>query len=141
MNQAQLERECRVYTLYLTRQSADAYIIGKYVECHATGRVADPRDSMDRALVDLSARTPFWARLADTYASRFHKHSTLRKKVVLTLALLECSPATFEYLDGVDAGGTAGTFARLAWSAVAYAGALVLAALVFLPVRVWTAFR
>ena len=65
MNPARLEQECQTYARYLVGQTADPYVVRKYVECHASGRVTGPRDAMDRILTDISARGPFGARLAD----------------------------------------------------------------------------
>ena len=140
MSQRRFELECRIYSQYLTGQAPDEYVIRKYAECHAKcGRLAESADAFDRLLLDISLRGPFWTRLADTYASRFHKYSMLRKKLVLTLALLECSPVSFPYLDDVDRGGVLLSLVRLAWRAGAYAATLLLAILLFLPAKVWTA--
>jgi hypothetical protein len=137
MSPGTLEQECRTFTQYLIGQTPDAYIIGKYLECHAAGRLAGPADAFDVFLTGIAARGPWRARLADIYASRFRKRSTLRKKLVLTLALLESSPATFEYLDGVDSV----IFASLAWRAAVYAAALPIAMTLFFPVHARMALR
>jgi hypothetical protein len=128
-----MERECRAYARYLTGQNADTYLAGKYAACHAGGRIAEPTQAFDRFLVNVSVTGPLWTRLADAYASRFRKDSALRKKLVLTLALLECSPSTFEYLDGAP---PAPLF-RMAFDGLRFAAALPLAILLFLPVQVW----
>ena len=133
MSQSRMERECRVYARYLTGQDADMYLAGKYAECHAAGRIAEPGAPFDRFLVNVSVTSPLWTRLADAYASRFRKDSALRKKLVLTLALLECSPSTFEYLDGVSSA----PLLRMAFDGLRFAAALPLAILLFLPVHVW----
>ena len=132
-----MERECRVYARYLTGQEVDRYVAGKYAGCHATGRIAEPIDPFDCFLTDVSVRGPLWTRLADAYASRFRKDCVLRKKLVLTLALLECSPATFEYLEGVSSGSRAGALVRMAGDGMLFAAALPLAILLFFPVQLW----
>jgi hypothetical protein len=133
MNQSRMQRECSVYARYLTGQEADGYLAGKYAGCHAAGRIAEPTAPFDRFLTNVSVNGPLWTRLADTYASRFRKDSALRKKLVLTLALLECSPSTFEYLDGVSSRA----LLRMAGDGLLYAVSLPLAILLFLPVQVW----
>ena len=124
----QLERECRAYSRYLAGHAPGEYLISKYREFHeraaaAAGLESDP---FDRYLVEFSARGPFRARLADAYASRFRAQSALRKKLVLMLALLECSRDSFAALDRPDPGGTAAAFLRLAWYAAGYVGSLAL---------------
>ena len=139
MSQGRLERECDVYARYLTGREPSAYVLRKYAGYHAEwSEKVESSGSFDRFLVDISARNPFWTRLADTYAGRFHKTAALRKKLVLTLALLECSPGSFELLDAVDGGGSAATLVRLARQTAIYAGSMVLAILLFLPVEAWT---
>jgi hypothetical protein len=74
--------------------------------------------------------------MADAYASRLLKYGALRKKLVLALALLECSPATFESLDEVDPGGLAGTALHGARRVFVFAAALALGLALFVPARV-----
>jgi hypothetical protein len=140
MNQNRLEQECSTYRRYLIGQDPDPYVVRKYIEYHAQyATKVEPSDPFDRFLTEISARHPFWARLADTYAGRFYKHAAVRKKLVLMLALLECSPGSFEALDDVGRGGIPAALLRLAWQAAVYAGALMMAVLLFLPVQAWTA--
>ena len=89
MNMLQLERECRSYTRYLTGQAPTRYVIEKYSDFHQKMGAAEGRDRFDCFLVRTSARGPLWARLADSYGSVWRKNSPVRKKLVLTLALLE----------------------------------------------------
>ena len=140
MSQNRLEQECYTYGRYLIEQDPKPYVVRKYIAYHAQfgARIA-PNDDLDRFLTEISGRGPFWARLADTYASRFHKRAAVRKKLVLMLALLECSPGSFEYLDGVSGGGVPKTLLRLAWRAAAYAGTMVMAVLLLMPVQAWAA--
>jgi hypothetical protein len=140
MSPIRLEQECRSYTMYLTGQLPHQYVIGKYVEYHSRcGARMAPIDAFDQFLTGISVRGAFGARLADTYASRFHKEASLRKKLVLMLALLESSAESFEYLDAPGRGGIPAALCRLTGLAAVYAGTMVLAILLFLPVQVWTA--
>jgi hypothetical protein len=118
MSAAQRERECRVYSRYLIGQDPTDYVLRKYEEFHQRSPRITAKGAFDRALVAVSRWSPLAARAADIYASRFAKDSALRRKLVLTLALLECSPPSFERLDAPDPGGLAALCLR--WS---YAGA------------------
>ena len=136
-----LERECRSYTRYLAGQTPSRYIIEKYLDFHQKIGFQGESDRFDRFLLKVSARGAFAARLADTYASVWNKKSPLRKKIVLTLALLECSPPTCEMLDRVPAGGTLVAGLRLAAAGICYAGCLLLATALFAPIRLWGQFK
>ena len=133
MSAAQLDRECRTYTRYLIGQLPNPYIVTKYREYHRiTGTFAALRNNrFDRLLVGLAARSPFLARVTDIYASRFRKDALLRKKLVLLLALFECSPPACDYLDTTDPMA----WLRLTWSAVRYVALLLVGVIFLLPVQ------
>lgn len=137
----QLERECRSYTRYLVGQTATGYVIEKYLDFHRKFPASVDVNSQpfDHFLVEFSARGRFSARLADTYVSRFRKHSALRKKLVLTLAILETVPPSFQILDKVPRGGRVCALLRLGFAAIAYTVYLLLAIVFLAPAQI--AFR
>ena len=136
MNTVQLERECRSYARYLIGQAPSAYVIAKYRDFHLESDAAAPAlDPFDHFLVRVSARGPFWARMADTYATRFRKNSAVHRKLVLMLALLECAPSSFEIVEHVQGGGLAGALVLLGWGAAWYAIVLIISVVIFTPVR------
>ena len=138
---SELERECSSYALYLSGSAPTRYVVEKYLDFHQKfGPYARLR-SFDAFLLSLSARSAFWTRLADSYASVWRKDSILRKKIVLTLALLECAPPTSEMLDRVPGGGFAGAMVRLGMAAMRYSLTLVIATVLFTPARLWMAAR
>jgi hypothetical protein len=137
----QIERECRIYTQYLIGQTPSGYVIEKYRDFHQQLENELALDRFDRFLIAASARGPFWARLADTYASLLRKNSGLRKKLVLTLALLECTPPSFATLDKVPGGGPIGAALRLGLSAMRYVMTFLMAATIFTPARLWMSER
>lgn len=132
----QLERECRCFALYLTGQPPVDYVVAKYKEFHNDSRVFSKSDSFDEFLIERSVRGPFWTRLADSYASRFHKTSRIRKKLALTLAILECAPPSFEMLDSREHVSTARAVLHLILNGAAYAGCLALSILLFTLPRI-----
>ena len=136
-----LERECRTYAEYLTGQPPNPYVVHKYLDFHQKFGVHAESPRFDRFLLSTSARGPFWARLADTYGSVWRKNSIVRSKIVLTLALLECTPPTFEMFDRVPAGGWMRAVLRLAIGASAYGLTLFISAAFFTLARLWLAVR
>jgi hypothetical protein len=139
----QLERECRTYTRYLTGQWPPDYVCDKYREAHRKidALAGLKPDAFDQFLVDVSSISPFWTRLADSYASRFAKDSGLRKKLVTALAILECTPPMFERMDAVDRGGLPGAIFRLGLGGVRYAAFAALSIIVFSPFRLGFSMR
>lgn len=137
MKTIQLERECRTYTRYLVGQNPTKYVIEHYIDFHCKSDALnrDKLNGFDQFLVVFSGRNYINARLADCYTSLFCKESVVRKKLVLTLALLECTPPFFVSLDRVDRGGTIGAIARLARGVVQYVLALAVSVVLFTPVR------
>ncbi|MGH7321131.1 MAG: hypothetical protein ACRELA_16100, partial [Candidatus Rokuibacteriota bacterium] len=99
-----LDDECRVFSRYLIGALPGDYILAKYRDAHARlpalGGGAPAR--FDALLLALSARRPILARLVDSYARVFIRHSRVRVKLVVLLAILECSPPTSPHFDGPD---------------------------------------
>jgi hypothetical protein len=139
MDMVQLERECRTYARYLTGCPATPYVISKYLDFHLKIGNNPAGDRFDRLLLSVSARSSLWARLADSYATVWRKNSLLRKKLVLTLGLMECAPPAFERLDRVPPGGWFGTMVQLAVGASCYLCSLLAATVLFSPLRLWAA--
>jgi hypothetical protein len=142
MNTTQLERECLTYTQYLIGQMPSPYVVNRYLDFHQKlDTMTSLRfDAFDEFLVGVSARGAFWASMTDSYASVFRKDSVVRKKLVVTLALLECAAPSFEALDEVEVRSPMVTSISLAWRAAKYVFLLGSAAVVFTPVRVAMVF-
>ena len=133
----QLERECRSYSRYLIGQPPTRYMIEKYQDFHQKMGASADRDRFDRFLVSTSACGPLWARLADSYASVWRKNSSVRRKLVVTLALIECGPPGFANLDRCPGGGLPGVTLRLGLGAMGYICSLLAAAALFAPIHFW----
>jgi hypothetical protein len=73
--------------------------------------------------------------LADAYAAVFAKASALRKRLVLTLALLETSAPYYERIDAAAGGSPTGAIIRLAGRGTFAAFMLAFGTIVVLPMR------
>jgi hypothetical protein len=131
--EAELDRECDAFARYLAGGEASEYLRRKYREAHAAGVLGEGASAFDRALAAAARRGPGWARLADVHARVFAPGGLLRRKLVLVLALLECSAP--ERVDVPRSRSALGFFARAAWLAAGFALLSALAALLFLPLR------
>jgi hypothetical protein len=130
-----LRQECRTYSKYLVGMEPSEYVVTKYEEFHRIRPTAS--SGFDGLLVKMSALGVWMTRLADTYASRFFRGSTLRRKLVLLLGLLECSQPSAGYLDAPGGGAWIG----LAVSAARYAASLAAAFVLFAPLHLASASR
>lgn len=132
-----LERECIVFTRYLTGRRPDRYVVDRYVEAHALrpGLAAGPATAFDRLLAGLAARHPLAARLADAFAGVFDRRSLLREKLVVLLAILETSPTAAACVEAPDAAGVAPALLAIAARTVVSLACLTAAAAILLPLR------
>src|SRR5512136_1723937 len=90
-----LADECNVFCGYLINQKPNNYVLTKYCQAHRLGGryKGDNARTFDRMLTQIAGVNPFLTGLADSYARFFCKSATLRKKLVLLLAILEsCGP-------------------------------------------------
>ena len=136
-----LRQECRTYTRYLVGSEPSEYVMSKYAEFHRSAAAQPARSGFDRLLLKWSARSAWWTQPADTYASRFFRGSTLRRRLVLLLGLLECAPPSSTYLDAPGSRGVIGAWLGLAMSAVRYAASLAVSLLLFAPLHLALASR
>jgi len=139
MSYGELEIEARVLGRYLVRAEPPSYVVGKYIDYHR--RHPQTGDRFDRFLLALSSRAPFLAAVADSYCSRFCKQSLLRRKLVLLLALLECSAESSRYLDSSDGANGVLLWATMGWHAGLHVLALAVSLIVVLPVHVLHSLR
>jgi NADH dehydrogenase len=131
--QSSLDKECHTYSRYLVGAPPTPYVLAKYRQYHKVTNTFAGLPLWDRMLISISARGPLLTRMVDSYAVRFCKFSALRKKLVLMLALLECSRPALEYLDGTDGGGRAWMFLRMGFQAAISVALLLIAIVLLMP--------
>ena len=132
----QLVRECRTYARYLAGVSPSQYVLQKYAAYHENHvPSANPASRFDRVLLDFSRCCPLAAALTDCYSSCFCRPSTVRRKLVLLTAILECSPPECAEFERVDTGGAAIVGARLALRLTLYGAICTLAAMMLGPLH------
>jgi uncharacterized protein YbjT (DUF2867 family) len=90
-----LSKEADVFTRYLIGQPPDDYIEKKYVQSAlAAPATRTPVDGFDSVCLRLAGLGGVWLQLADTYCTYFFRNATLRKRLVLLLAILESAGVT-----------------------------------------------
>jgi hypothetical protein len=96
---AGLERECHAFTRLLTGRPPTAYVTRKYIDAHRARPDLTIVMGFERVILAHAARGPLVARLADAYARRLFPRGSLRKKLVLLLAIIETSPGLHRDVD------------------------------------------
>ncbi len=99
---SRLRHECEVFIRYLSGLRLDPYVLQKYIDAHEKAAAYTPSERFDRFLLGFAARSPVFTKLADSYARLFAPASSLRKKLILLLAILESSPAGRQFLERAD---------------------------------------
>jgi hypothetical protein len=134
---ARLQRECEVWCRYLVDQAPAATLLARYRDAHAAGVVetAASNRAFDRALVRIARRGTFAARCCDAHARLFSPAGLLRRKLVLTLALLETDASHHERVDQLTPGSRLGWLVHCAALALGFALLVLGGLIVFLPLR------
>jgi hypothetical protein len=131
-----LDRECAVFCRYLIGQQPNEYVKEKYRAGHRAGSLWNGGEcSADAFLVKVAGIAPWITKLVDSYARVFRPSSTVRKKLVLLLAILESCAPTHAYLDAVDSGAVPLLFLRLICRCVIFVLVLTLGVLLLFPVE------
>lgn len=128
---AELDRECRRFTRHLIGLEPTTYQISKYADFHRVRRIG-PRCAFDGALYALT-RSGVGLVLADAYTGTLYRRSLVRTKLMLSVAILECSPPSFVLLDRPD---RSFVFLRMALRTGVAALWLLAAVLVIAPLHV-----
>lgn len=130
-----LDAECRVFTRHLLGSDPDDYVVGKYRNAHAVVPALAASGRFDEALIAFARFSPLCAHLADSYASLFLRGATLRKKLVLLLAILETRPPFHETIDTAVGGSLPLLLARLSFKTGGALLGLLAGTLIFVPAR------
>lgn len=133
-DRAALEREFRVFAAYLGVAEAPVRGASRYAEMQPSVYVGEG-DRLDRWLVVLARRGSAAASIADSYARLARPYGLLRRKLVLTLALLESAASTHARFDRPLAAGPFRTWAALVALGAAWSIRTVVALLLLAPVH------
>jgi len=132
-----LERECQVFTAHLVGSSPGAYVRRKYLEAHDALPELSAGDRFDRHLLRVARIHRVFARIADGYARVFAPASTLRKKLVVLLAIVETSAPGYRLVDDPIGGSRASVLARLVVRGTGALIGLAIGTILLGPVRLF----
>ena len=132
-----LNRECSVFSIYLIGEPSNEYVKRKYREAHQSGlffgAATQPAENF---LVRVASVGPWSTKIIDGYTRIFRPFSLVRKKLVLLLAILECSARTHEYLESADSRSISVLLLQLVTRCLTFVLIVVLAIFFILPVEV-----
>lgn len=136
---AALRSECRALCRYLVGSDPSDYVLRCYERSVPSAGPAGNRTPLiDRTLVAVAGYGTLAARVADGYARVFRPYGSLRRRLILLLAILENSPPSAGPLNQSREGSTPGVVAGMAVTLLA-SGACTLAGIVLLgPVHLVT---
>jgi len=131
-----LDRECAVFCRYLIGQEPNEYVKKKYRAAHKTGFLRGERTyPTDSFLVKAAGIGPWSTKIIDAYTRLFRPFSTVRRKLVLLLAILESCAPTHTYLDSVDSNSIPFLFVRFIQRCLTFALIVIVSIVVILPVE------
>ena len=131
-----LARECLILTRYLSGSDPTAAVVDAYQRAHVLGVVGARLARFDRLLTALAGRHPSLTRVVDSYATALARTSTLRRKLVLLLAILESSWPVCETIDLVSATSAAGVAWQIVVAALRHVALAIGGAALLTPIRV-----
>jgi hypothetical protein len=129
-----LRAEFDRHASYLTGLPPTPYQIGKYVDFHER-RTLEPASDFDALLFRISHLGWLGLVLADAYSGTLYRVSLVRVKLMLALAILECSEPSYRVIDAPDP-GAAGVFVTMGLRVGRAFVALVVAAALIAPLHV-----
>jgi len=129
-----LNRECSVFSIYLIGEPPSEYVKKKYREAHQTGSLLDAAaHPAEEFLVRVATIAPWSIKIIDVYTRIFRPFSTIRKKLVLLLAILESCAPSHARLASVDSRSILVLLARLINRCLIFVLILALGILLILP--------
>jgi hypothetical protein len=137
--------ECRLFTRYLVDREPDPYVLGCYVRLQpAALDGTTPVEAPDAVLLETGRSGLIRLRLADAYARVFRPRSLLRRKLILTFAILENSAQFHSQFTSGARSSYPAALARLAASIIAFGFALTASLFVVAPpvlLSIWRSRR
>lgn len=134
--------ECRLFTRYLVDRDPDSYVLGCYVRLQPAALEGTmPLAPPDAVLLETARSGLVRLRLADAYARVFRPRCLLRRKLILTFAILENSAPFHAYFTSGASSSYLAAVARLAGSMIAFGLALAASLFIVAPPVVLSIWR
>jgi hypothetical protein len=132
-----LDRECSAFCRYLIGQEPSEYVKQKYRAAHQIGSLRrDFEDAAEAFLVRIAGIGSWSTKIIDAYTRVFRPFSTVRRKLILLLAILESCAPTHVYLDSVDSDSSVWLLVQVIQRCITFALILSVGMLIILPAEI-----
>ncbi|MDH5514058.1 MAG: hypothetical protein OEY45_02730 [Gammaproteobacteria bacterium] len=136
---AELLTECRIFSRYLVDTDPGNYVCDSYVAAVRQLRESlSPTSSFDRLLLRLARLHPLITRSVDVYARFFAPASSIRRRLITLLAIIESDGTMLDRLERPDQAGLPGFIGGMLWRSLLLVVLLSIAMLILLPVQLVT---
>ncbi len=88
-------KEARMMLRYLTKRKVNEDVLGQIAECCTTINF-NPENRFDKILNSIAFKSRIFLKVVDSFSSIFYKNSTVRRKLVYSLAIMEVSSEYFD---------------------------------------------
>jgi hypothetical protein len=140
--EGELLDECRLFTHYLVGRDPDAYVLDCYVRLQpAALEGATAVAPEDAVLLETGKSGLIRLRLADAYARFFRPRCLLRRKLILTFAILENSAQFHSRFTSGASSSYVAALVRIAAAMVTFGLALAASLVVVAPPVVLSSWR
>ena len=130
-----LRREASTFARLIAGVEPPGPAVDAYLRAHERRGDLGRGDAFQTRLVADASKSVFRARTADGYARLFDPHGPLRRKLVLMLAILECTPPVHRRLDAPPASGLLASLVLLKLYGLRAAACAALGVVRFEPAR------
>ncbi len=130
-----LDDECRVFTRHLVGVAADEVVAAAYRDAVRRLPALQTATPFDELLLSWARRGVWWTCVADAYAALFARDSTLRRRLVMALAILETRAPFHRLIDQPVAAPGVGLWARMFGRVLYGLVGTGIGVLVFVPAR------
>lgn len=138
-----LINECKVFCKYLIQMDPNSNVINHYRKAHETQlKGPDQQCSFfESALLYIARMNAFGTGLVDAYTNVFVKKTRIRQKLILMLAILECSHPYYLILDTPNSRRYTVVCLKFLIKTISYTANLLLASLILGPLQIACYFQ
>ena len=131
-----LDRECTTLHQYLASRQPDEYVCAQYREAHSELEILQTSAGwFDDFLVKSGFISPVFMHLVQSYSRIMQPHARVRRKAVLLLAIMECSPGVLDVVQHAGPTGKLGSLARAGAAVAGFAISFLVSLVLLAPIH------
>jgi hypothetical protein len=135
-----LDRECSTLHRYLAGRRPDEYVCAQYREAHSHLEILQTSAGwFDDFLAKIGFISPVLMHLVQSYSRIMHPDARVRRKAVLLLAIMECSPGALDVVQHAGPTGKLASFARAGAAVAGFAISFLLSLVLLGPIHLGAA--